>query len=174
MGSTSEEIINLETPPPSPVQLWQDIEAADELGYMPVEYHISSPQKRPREYSARPRQSKRTRQQHVGTERYKAVDQELNTTTSPRLGAHAPQTLIIIAHYQPMHTRYENTVPPIELQHECPANDDLSEMLPTSGYEEYVESVKAGIAGVYQIEQNVFVVQGWDCKTLSATVSLMM
>lgn len=41
------------------------------------------------------------------------------------------------------------------------------------GYQEYVHAVTSDIAGLYRIEKTIFVAQGWDFKTMSATVCTM-
>lgn len=40
------------------------------------------------------------------------------------------------------------------------------------GYQEYVYAVTSNVAGIYRIEKNIFVVQGWDLNSLNAMVCL--
>ena len=42
----------------------------------------------------------------------------------------------------------------------------------TDSYQEYVYAVTSNVAGIYRIEKNIFVVQGWDLNSLNATVCL--
>ena len=41
------------------------------------------------------------------------------------------------------------------------------------GYGEYVYAAASDVAGLYRIENNVFVVQGWDSKAMCTTVCTM-
>ena len=43
----------------------------------------------------------------------------------------------------------------------------------SDGYQEYVHVVTSDIAGLYRIEQTIFIAQGWDFKATSATVCTM-
>lgn len=148
MRPVKGELIDLDSPPPSPTEIRLDdppsvFEAHQKL----VDYQVLSPQKRARKYSAHLRQPKR---------KCPAIPIEAMNAT-PADDAHLDSALASDAPTRP-------PSPP------APAADDAPPTLPP-GYPEYMECVTADIAGLSLINSNLFVVQGWDSRTLSVTVS---
>ena len=149
MFNNKQELIELETPPPSPTHIWQDSDSWQgllEVEKVAGEYQMQSPQKRPRTYSARSRPRKRNH-------------------ARPSTNAPSEFSEIIIGTAS---TEVADDVHPlVDLNlMRSPANEPD----PLPGYQEYVESVAADIAGIYLLTANLFVVQGWDSRTLTATV----
>lgn len=141
-----EEAIELETPPPSPTHIWQDDTLPSEAHETPGDYQVLSPQKRPRTaHSGHSKQRKRSRFQPSSPE-FPA-----STTDDEPSGMQQPD---------------DRDVPMDSVLN----GDGKAQELP-QGYHEYVESVAGDISGVYLINPSLFVVQGWNGRTLSAMVS---
>ena len=148
MRPVKGEVIDLDSPPPSPTEICLDdppsvFEAHQKL----ADYQVLSPQKRARKYSAHLRQPKR-KCPAIPIEAMNAMptdDSRLDLAPAGDIPTHPPSPPTLAA-------------------------DDASPTLPP-GYPEYVECVTADIAGLSLINSNLFVVQGWDSRTLSVTVS---
>lgn len=161
-----EASIELDTPPPSPTRIWEDDlwapGSCGELGTL-GDYHISSPQKRPRTYTVRSRKSKKSRGPPLEASDCLPLSSEeicgpqvAYESCGSNTGDTAPAKL----------TTNPTTFHALSLAYE----DGKSREHPR-GYLEYMESVAAGIAGIYLLSSNLFVVQGWDSRSLTATVS---
>ena len=154
-ASPSEGIIELETPPPSPTHIWEDdCSSETELWgdfEASLEYQVLSPQKRPRTYTAHPRRSKKGRRTPCEASAQSPTIEPIGVLTFSEV---EPDTSLSPTTATSPHIQEKNN----EIR-DCP-----------NGYYEYVESVTADIAGVYELNPNLFVVQGWDTRTLSALV----
>lgn len=145
MIPAKEEVIDLDSPPPSPTDICLD-DPPSVFDQKDADYQVLSPQKRARNYSARSRQPKRKRPAISIEAMSEMQADDAHLDFAPAVASDTPT---------------HSPSPPIQ------AGDDASPM----GYHEYAESVNADIAGVYLINSNLFVVQGWDSRTLTATVS---
>jgi len=150
MYPSGEETIELDTPPPSPTYIWEDDPSLAGTG----DYQVSSPQKRPRAYTARSKKLKKARNDILDAVQCHAVGVELIGT---------PQEVD-----EPFIDMAASAWDPPSL-HASDQDNGFQEH--PHGYQEYVESVTADIAGVYLLNPNLFVVQGWDTRMLIATVS---
>lgn len=149
MFNDKQDLIELETPPPSPTHIWQDLDSwrgLPEVQKAAGEYQVLSPQKRPRTYSARSRPRKRNHA-HPSTD----TPSEFSDIIIRTAITEVVEDLHPLADLNPMRSPDDKPNPP-------------------PGYQEYVESVAADIAGIYLLTANLFVVQGWDSRTLAATV----
>jgi hypothetical protein len=151
MHPSGEEVIELDTPPPSPTHIWEDDPSWAGTG---ASYQVSSPQKRPRTYTARSKKLKKARNDTSDTVQCHAVDLELIGEPQE---VDEPFTDMAASAWHPPSS------------HASDQDDGLQEH--PHGYQEYVESVTADIAGVYLLNPNLFVVQGWDARMMKATVS---
>ena len=158
MNLSGGEIIELETPPPSPTHIWQD----DHLSLGPWEetqtpgdYQVLSPQKRPRTYSARSQKLKKCRCTPYDSSQVHAINAGSITATQAADSEASPD--------HDMASTYPTSP--------CTSDQDNGSREHPQGYHEYVESVTTDIAGVYLLSPTLFVVQGWDSRTLAATVS---
>ena len=154
MYPSGEEVIKFDTPPPSPTHIWEDDPSLARMQMPSGDYQVSSPQKRPRAYTACSKKPKKTRNNISDTAQCHAVDVEL------------------ISASQEVDEPFTDMAASTRLPQSSHASDkDKGLQEPLHGYQEYVESVTADVAGVYLLNPNLFVVQGWDARMLIATVS---
>ena len=170
MFPSGEEIsIELDTPPASPTHIWEDDLLAPSSCEEPGrtgDYYISSPQKRQRTYTVHSRKSKKSRGQPVETSDSLTVrSEEINGLQA------ADESYGIDGSDTGDTAPVKLTTNPTTLSTSLAYEDGESRVHPR-GYVEYAESVAAGIAGIYLLSPNLFVVQGRDSRSLTATVRL--
>ena len=156
MNPSSGEVIELETPSPSPTHIWQDdhISLWEEI-QTPGDYQVLSPQKRPRTYSARSQKLKKGRHAPYDSSQVHAIDAGSIDATQVDGSEASPD--------HDMASTYPTS--------SCTSHQEDGSLECPQGYHEYVESVITDIAGVYLLNPTLFIVQGWDSRTLAATVS---